>query len=543
MNKSVLKMVIADDEVLTLDLMERILDWDNMGIRITGLAKDGYEACSILADEKPDILITDIRMPGMDGLELIKWARCWYDDLKIIIISAHDEFEYAQKAMTYGVAGYVLKPVDDERLEDLVNKVLKEIRDTKEHQIKYCESKSIARDRILKQLLYSRRDTGELKETMDKLGISIKCECFNMLNIIIDNHTYDEPYNEHMRFEEMHETHSSEIVRLIEECEDETTGEILVFENRPGEWIAMLNHDACRYTEDRAIIAKKLGCSIINRLQLEIGIKCFIGISKPHSGLEEMSKAYADTLDLIKYRFYFGDCDMLTGSDVYGSSDIEEIKILEQHNLYIKHLRNGNEMEAIKVIENIFNNIYANAKMEPDRIYNNCLELLIMARKELSGGDYTNVEAARYLNEIGIKTLSSFKTLQGLKTYLLNITSQVSKSLCKSQGREVNRLIQKAREYIAENYNQNITLEDICKAISVSRNYFCYLFKREMGEGIWDYLTRYRIEKSKELLRSSDLKNFEISYRIGYENPSYFSKMFKKYAGMTPQEYRSKLTD
>jgi len=539
MKEFALKMVVADDEVLTLDLMDRILDWAGMGIEIAGLAKDGLEARFIIEKERPDILITDIRMPGMDGLELIKWVRGWDEHLKIIIVSAYGEFEYAQKAMVYGVAGYILKPVDDQKLEALVSKVVKEICETKEYEKKYCESKTIARDRILRQLLYPRKDIGRLKETLDNLGISIKFECYQIFNIMIDNLTYDD----HVRFEEIYEAHSSDIVNLIGGCADETIGDFVVFENSPGEWIAMLSHNTGCCPEAGTYIAKNLADVIIETLKLKMGIKSFIGISGLHSGPDELNKAYGDTLDLVKYRFYFGNRDILAGSDVYGGSDIEEIKILEQQNLYIKYLNYGNETEAAKVIENIFNNIYDNAKMEPAKIYGSCLELLLLTRQELLRENKTNAETVKQLNGISMDKLSSFKTLQGLKSYILSINSQISKSLHKGAEKEGNRLIQKAKEYIIENYNSNITLEDICEVISVSKNYFCYLFKRDMGEGVWDYLTRYRIEKSKEFLRKTDLKNYEISYRIGYENPSYFSKMFKKYAGMTPQEYRTRLSD
>ena len=263
-----MKMVVADDEILTLQLMEKIIDWKSKGIEIAGLAQNGKEALELVNNECPDILITDIKMPQIDGLELIKQIRNRNSSLKIVIISAYSEFEYAQRALSYGVSGYLLKPLDEDKLENMINTIISEI-------------------------------------TKKKLQ--------------------DQNY----------------------------------------EYIDMNNPNA----------------SVINTA---------------------------------------------TG-----------------------HTSSVNEKEN-------------------------------------------------------------------------------------------NRLIQKAKEYINKNYDKNITLETICDSISVSKNYFCYLFKKVMGISIWDYLTHMRVEKAKELLKQTDLKNYEISYKVGYENPSYFTKTFKKLTGLTPQEFRDR---
>lgn len=253
-------MVIADDEILTLDLLQNIIDWDTLGIEIIGKAQNGLEVISIIEKDCPDILITDIRMPEMDGLGLIKNIRNKNKNMKIIILSAYGEFEYAQKALSYDVAGYLLKPVDEDKMEELIKKVINEIEEEQ-----------------------------EIKNTFSRV----------------------------------------------------------------------------------------------------------IGLDK-------------------------------------------------------------------------------------------------------------------YKSELG-----------------------------ENRG-DSNSLIKESKDYIKQNYNKDIALEDICSHIGISKNYFCNLFKREVGEGIWDYLTRIRIEKAKELLMKTDLRCYEVSYEIGYENPSHFTKMFKKFTGLTPNEYREK---
>lgn len=361
-----MNVLIADDELLTLELLKNIIDWSHFGLSVQDTALNGKQAMNIISSKSIDILITDIKMPEMDGISLIKWVKEIKPTMKIIIISAYGEFEYAKKALALGVMGYLLKPIDEIELSELLIKTTEEIYEQKiiENNLKY---KKAIEERLLNQIMHPTKD-------------------------------------------------------------------------------------------------------------------------------------------------------------------------IEKQKLFMEYLDVSETYQAQMLIEEIFNDL-ALQNVDPDRIYWFCYELLLLAKQKYK----TIVKDEALLPELQDVTmdkLKSFESLQILKSYMLSIVQKISKISNDTKRTDNNKLIIKAKEYIRQNYNTDITLEALCSCICVSKNYFCYLFKREVGESIWDYLTRYRIEKAKDLLVDTSLKNYEIAFEIGYENPSYFTKTFKKYTGLTPQEYR-----
>lgn len=402
-----MKILIVDDEIITIKMLKNIIDWKSRGIDIIGYARDGIEAYNIVVREKPDIILTDIRMINMNGLELVKKVSTLYTDIKFILMSAYANFEYVKEAMQLGCKDYILKPIDERELEETLRKICEEIRGD--------ESRNRAIDESIKHLRMF-----ELYKYMKSGG---------NLNRIIRNR-----------------------------------GEYSIgFEN----YIILLLQPNNNSIED-----------YIRVNTLELLQQSYVTNFLEELLIEKFNKKYLS--------FSFEDDSYIV---IIEGADIEEVTQIS-------------------------------------------VEITSFFSKELE------LEISSYMSTLG-KTLQELPILyKGLKKLK---EDEVKRENIESEEKKIySDSIEKCLKIVEEKYDQNITLDDITKAVAVSKNYFCYLFKKEIGMSLWSYLTRVRLEKAKKLLKESDMKTYEIAFKVGYDNPSYFSKIFKKIEKVTPNEFREK---
>lgn len=418
-----MKLLICDDEKPTLTLLENILDWKSLGISRILKAENGQKALDIINEEKPDILITDIVMPVMDGLELISRVREENFSLQIIILSAFNEFEYVRKALGYGVRGYLLKPLDESRLESLISESAAEIEASNSKTIAYRKTVDIATENLLRQLLYPRHNLEEYRKIMNMLEIRFDLDSFRLAVLSITRQNY----NNYITSSES-DSPDDIMIRCAGTLREKFTNMVVFFENTPDEYIILISEKKEGLTE--IIIDECL------KIAEESGdFSVVIAVSGTCNNCGNIHTAYEEALSFLAKRFLFEN-EKVLGPDLFSSG--------------------------------------------------------LSRKNEITGADRS-------------------------------------------------RYTKKARKYITEHYNENINLDDICGFAGISKNYFCHLFKSETGLSIWDYLTEYRISKARELLTGSDMKNYEIAYSIGYENPSYFSKIFRKVTGKSPSDYRNEI--
>ena len=420
-----MKLLICDDENPALEMMKAIINWSNFGINDVFTAKDGIEAKKAIEKETPDIIITDIVMPHEDGLALSKWVKESHPEIMVIIMSAYNEFEYARQAIRYGVKGYLLKPIDEEKLESLVMETVNAIENKKGVEKRISTTRGIAAERLLRQLLYPRHDLSEYRNLLNELEIKIDFSFFRLLLITITQHNYNDYITTTT------EEKGKENINTIKKLWKRGEGNDYIFENIPGEYIILITDMA----ENRDLT--NLFNEFKDSIKKEIGALFVIAVSSLYKNLYNLHKAYIEVQSYTEKRYYHETKKILT----------------------------------------------------PDLFDNFKNDHFITTDREKSG------------------------------------------------------YIKKAREYIACHYSENINLDDICDYAAISKNYFCHLFKNETGISIWEYLTNFRIEKAKEFIIASDMKNYEVSFRIGYENPSYFSKIFKKITGKSPTEFRNQIKE
>ena len=541
-----LKTFLVEDEVVIREMIKKMIPWEQYGFELVGEAADGEMALPLILKKKPDLLITDIKMPFMDGLTLCKLVKKELPDIRIVILSGYDDFNYAKQAISIGVEDYLLKPITKnafiERLEEIHNRYEHE-KTQREYYEKFRlemqeYEKNASRD-FFETLVRSDSDLAELYRRADKLNLDIVAEAYNILIFTPD--TSEGNYNSYDGCSDWEA-----------EVQDKINNYFL---NHP---VAILfRHQVFSY----AILVKGQKDTIEKNTeecvkaiqdimaQTEGRTDWFIAVGKSADRLSMLGHSYRTAVRANSFRYLYDG------------------HILDYQSL---ETRKGNPSDSYREDSVQLRNVNINA-LNP-----------AILQKFLSSGLAEEVEGfvRDYINAIGQEPMGSlvfrnyvvlnvrFSVLSFLKKLGCddseisgqetdNIVEETGKSIetavayCEKMlkkaialrdenaGNQNRSVLKRAVEFIDQNYmDEELSLNKAAHVANVSANHFSALFSQNMGQTFTEYLTGLRMSKAKELLRCTAMRSSEIAGEVGYKDAHYFSYLFKKTQGMTPSEYR-----
>jgi len=513
--------ILVDDEVLTVKALKKIIESRCININIVGEAHDGLEALELVEKLKPDFAIIDIRMPNMDGIELMEKITERSIKTKVIVLSAYRDFEYASKALQYGAWGYLVKPVDKGKLLDMISKVEAGVQyDTHISQLKdkVNESIPLIKEKYLKQLVNGTIAYSSIREE-DKslLGIEDK----NCRLIIISPGSYLNNNDIAVKLVEIAESLIKEVTKGI------------VFLNRQNEFIGIYNCPADPHSAG-------LPVNIRNALNTLLSTDVTIALSSPGFSMNDICLAYREAKIALVYKFYMGLNSVIAYNDVSHIQFEINQTLFEDENHLIEQIRMGISDEAIRILDEMFENLQAKMNMSPEMVYNCCYKIILFLVKALKDTSLGS-DIKEQLTGLELDDLKSCGTLKELAVFLKLTVENITELVDKSRKTEDMKVIVKAKLYCTQNYPKDITLDLISEHVNMARNYFCAFFKKKSGENFWDYLTDLRINRAKELLETTDLKIAAIAEKVGYKNASHFCRIFKEAVGVSPSEYKGKI--
>jgi two-component system, response regulator YesN len=535
-----LKVILADDEEIIRDGIHGSIDWESLGFEVVGQAEDGEQAIEIVEQTDPDIIITDIRMPFINGLEFIQAIRSKHDKAYIIIISGHDEFKYAQKALKLGVYDYILKPLDIDYLEKLLLKIKHEIEvdSNKENEINVLKEKAsrnmpLLKEKFLKDIIYERIEWNKNSNKYEHLDFSHNIFAVTMIAQIDDYYVVTKDMSESDK-----KLLDKAFCSAIKGTEEKFSG-MAAIEVSKQEYIV------CTVNERKEMLKKNIIdiCSEIRKRMVDIygshnEYTLTIGIGNIYETVHDLNKSYKEASEGLVNKFILG-----SGRNIY----FEKVKGEVKRNQNDVNFVDGEMISAIKLLNKqlIDNRIKAIMSNMNTRSFESGQYIKIMVTnvfiqtlkivKELSGViEEIFDDPIEIYNKIMVH-----ETMEGMIKELKEFLFKVIDYLNIKKGGKFRLAIEKAKEYIYQNYSdKDCSLESVSRFVNISSCYFSVIFKQEVGETFIDFITRIRIEKAKELLNLSGYKTYEISYLVGYNNPTYFSTTFKKYTGYSPSEYR-----
>ena len=530
-----IKVFLVEDEFVVRQGIKNNIDWKSHGYDFCGEAADGELAFPMIQKLKPDIVITDIRMPFMDGLVLSRLIKKELPWVEIIILSGYEEFEYAKEGIKIGIAQYLLKPINGEELLKEVDVVAEKIREKqkeneiREKYIKEMEENFLKEQKDLFQYLVTgSRSAAELLEMADRLNIDISSIWYNIVLIKIQSiyHAYDEFSNSLIEIEEK-----------LKKLADETY--LLVFDRN-------LEGKALLFKGDSKEELEKIQNNYLDKIKDMLmeyeNIRYFGGVGIPVNRLRELTFSFEKASHAFAHRYLVNESLILKSEDIEQGVYIEkeEFNISNvnpkdmDRNKIREFLKVGDKEEVIYFVDEFFKDLGTNAmKSNMFRQYiimdayfcvSDFLEDLKISRDEIETFDAAS----------GI--LQSEKTAVN---YIVRIIKKALELREKTASNRYGDIVGEVMDYIEQNYaDEELSLNLLASHVNFSPNHLSMIFSQQTGQTFIKYLTDFRMNKAKELLRCTGKRSSTIGMEVGYRDPHYFSYLFKKTQGITPTQYR-----
>lgn len=526
-----MKLLIADDEPIVRNGIAGSIPWESKGFTEVYTAEDGLIAYQKTREYNIDVLLADIRMPGMDGLELIQKVKELDDSIKVIILTAYDDFDYARKAVSLGAVDYLLKPVDPDLLIETVLKAKaareKERSEREENQRVrevLADSMPELRERFFNSLLKGEWGLHMLKKA-EYLNIHID-DVYSFCLAVMLEETDD-------LSEEDKQIEMFKLRRAMEDyiCRLNLNG--FVTEQQGN--IQMLILNGYKDKNQTQKLWEQIGENLHEFIAAE-GFNVTLGVGNIADNLRRIHTSAEQAINAVGYRFYLGKGSVIYLKDVEPSGNSIYQDIYEITQSLLPYIKRGESDEVNEQIDTIFRSMAQS--MVPISVARRWIFEIVMT---LSRAMYEINENPDMLfkDSDPWHEVNSLKTLEELKKWLddLIITSMEYIDIRKNSRNMdiVNEIYKIVEQRFKE---QDLNLNAIADILHYTPNYLSFVFKQITGENFTDFLTRYRIEKAKKLLTDKRTKVYNVSTEVGYADPKYFSKIFKKITGYTPAEFR-----
>ena len=523
-------IILADDEQQILYGMKNGIDWESLGFSVVGTAQNGKEALELIEEYHPDLLISDIKMPFMDGLELSKTIHENYINTKIILFSGWDDFEYARTAISYGVSQYIMKPIDYNEMQKLLTTMHEELE--KEYAEKmnrtrleniYTESIPLLRQQFFTQLLTETLTEDYCTLQMKNLTLNLDYEVFHIITVKIRENDLNDVLSE------------LSIKETIKESLEKIT-DLYHFGMIDREVFLLCGnkkHDIERIT--RTIQEASV---IIERI-FHTKISC--GISSSGTSLRALPVLYQQALEALDYNVVIQDESYTYYNDILPLQKDAPLQKDDDWNSEVdsieKIITHCSEEELKTAVLNMLEHLHeAHYNLNEYQIV--ILEISFSLARLYKKYQITSDKEFAGSKKMAVKILS-LNTGEELDNWLINYFQLMRTLIQKKQVDNNVILAENAKKLVEEHFREpDLSVESICKELHVSSSYFSKIFKQETETTFLNYLISRRMEEAKMLLKMTDYKSHVIGTMVGYPEPNYFSYVFKKHCGISPVKYR-----
>jgi len=524
-------VLIVDDEEDIRCGLAAIVDWAEHGFQVAADAANGREALETLGREPIHLVITDISMPVLGGLELIRTMRERRMQQPVVILSGYNDFDYLKEALKYRVDNYLLKPVDEEELRSTLNQVRDELRHAFEYNMREKENIGILRGKILNRLVTNHITKLEFMQKAEFLHIDLNAPAYRVLIIELENATkrYDRTGD---RFDHL------KLYSAMNICEEVLRAHVdgILFEDALQRlvFIAKLSSagDSVSYRDVAAELKEALKRYIREPASVIVG-------TKAHS-LADIHRSYERGLQLLEYKFYLGREATITEADLPSADLPTELQVDAFAERMAQAIQAGDAAACRNITTELYERLKAGAGAGAGGtsfVHQTTFELLKSALQVVkdAGGHVRDIvpQPERLYDEILSK-----RTIDEVQSFLDGTIDDILRYASALKRERPAKVVLSVLDYMKAHYNEELTLKQVAELHYMSSGYLGKLFKKETGFSFHDYLNRIRIDKAKELLKKTNHFAYQVSGQVGYKDYHYFHKTFKKYAGVPPSEYQ-----
>ncbi len=530
------KIMLVDDESEVREAIRESIDWPRHGYEFVGGYANGAEALEAILDHRPDLVLSDICMPHMDGIEMTKQVAQAAPDTKVVILTGHDEFDYAQQALRLKVHDFVIKPITPRELRALLDKIKIELdREAEERdnmarlREQLQESLPLLKERFLECLVQGSIGEEEAERRFAYFGLVKPVPPLVALAVDIDQ--LNDSSRE--RWENNPELQRYAAYKIASET---TEGrDALVFRTKEERVVVLLYGFP---EEGGEAEISQLAESIRRSMEKYMKFTVTIGVGAPCSSLSDIPWSYEASLSALDYRFLLGNNRVIRLQDLERPSSYSCPPDYEWNRKFASALKTGTHRETHLLIEQFIGQLKS-SPLPLEVCYVRIQSMMIdvvSSIHELLG------ESGNWLRLLGsaLQHIDKFHRLEDVEAWLKNISCEAIELIADRRSDLSQLQVRSAIEYIEQHYREeSLSLMDICNHVHMSKSYFSTLFKQHTGQTMMEYVTRIRLETAKTLLQANPpIKTYDIAAGVGYGDPQYFSVLFKKHVGVTPTEYR-----
>ena len=531
------KILLVDDEILVRDAIRENIDWEKLDCELIGDCENGKQAVEFVKTHEVDIVLTDILMPYMDGMELSHFLHDNYPDILIVIFSGFGEFEYAKKAIQYNVSEYMLKPVTAMELTKVIENMKEKLDSRKKEQRKmesltqvsqdYHKNANVIRSKALDCLVKCTRDVQVSLDELERMGITFRAASYRVAVFDID--TYSEMYQ--MDMDKQQESALMAFVLF-------NVGDEIVVRENAGVVYQEGNNRVCiifagNRTKEFSESIHRICREIQKKVKEVIGLETSIGIGSWVRSPYELIYSYRLAAKAIDYRYLLGGNLLFDMEEKKTDNSIFLMKDLET---LTEAIKSGDR----RLMEETLGQIETEIKSALVEKSYACIYLQQVIRAIGNTCQSLSEEPEKIIaqREALLKAVTEQRMFSQAAALVEKYAQEVFDALQELNSSSGQRQGMLAMDYIQKNYmDPCLSLNSICSYLNISTSYFSTIFKEMTGETFIEVLTRVRMEKAKELLENTTMKNYEIAEKVGFSDPHYFGISFKKITGKTPTEY------
>lgn len=528
-----LKILIADDDMIIRRGLKTIIEKRITDCMVVGQAPNGIEALELIEMYKPHILIADIKMPGMNGVELVKQLKIKGENIRTIILSGFDEYQYVRETMKNGAVDYLLKPIENDILIDIIEKIRIDLKEEeeKENKMQLLNEKANKGMEVLKQKYLLELISDFNYKHLENLGI----ETVSKYIIAIIN--VDDYYKLKLMNNLSIEFYINIVQGFMKKIlrDGQIIDDFLITANE-AEIIVMFI--SCTANEEilkdnAEVILENLRTNIENNHEFNITI----GLSGTSRDIENIKNVYDEAFKASERKFFEGK-NKVIGYDKVACSynSLENFNVEDVVKKITNSLDITDNYQAQKYLD-IFIMRMDEQKLSPES-FKKCLKDLIH-KLSANLGEINEALSIIYTDEFDVYYyIDEINTHKEVYQYLSKLINTLVEKIKFNRSLRSNKVVEIIKEYIKEHYKENISLKSAAEHVSMNYTYLSELFKNETKKNFMDYVIETRINESKKLLKDSNIKVYEIGYMVGYEEPASFNRVFKKIIGLSPAEYR-----
>lgn len=524
-------ILLVDDEEEVIQAIIRKINWEELGFSVVGYADNGIKALEMIEESQPDVVMTDIKMPYMDGMELCSHIRREYPAMKIVLFTGFDEFEYAKEAVHLEVEEYILKPVNSVELINIFTKLkikldqeISERRSMEKLEHYYTESLPLLQANFCSTLIEGRIHEDELQKYLSDYQISLPGPLYCCLVIHMSSSQIPENMNSLFLAASVQKQAEDRLgKRWKAKCFPYLGNSVLFAQINNENEIAELTDDCDRF------------CKYVNRM---MGTVVTVGIGQVCSQILDLAQSYNAAREAVSYRAVYGASRAINIKEIAPKESGEPCftNDMELLNLF-KKIRLNSEEEIVEAVDQYIESI--SFPLKSLQQHHVVIMELVTALFRFSVNN--DIAAEGVGGDIGI-LYGKLLELEpdALRKWLTDISLCFSENLVTARSRSTQSFVSKAKEHVRSQYaDVQLSLAQICERLGVSNSYFSTVFKKETGKSFVSYVTDYRMEQAARLLIETNEKSYVIAQKVGYTDPNYFSYVFKRKFGVSPSKYRA----